>query len=79
MSERRPDTLNDIGVLRRREIEARIVAPLLERLGEEFGVKRVRELAAEVVVEVATAQGAELAGQVGGNGLAEFADWMCFL
>jgi len=28
-----PDTLNDIGVLKRREIEARIVAPLLERLG----------------------------------------------
>ena len=30
--------LNDIGVLRRREIEARIVAPLLEALGRE-GIK----------------------------------------
>ena len=76
MSEPRPDTLNDIGVLRRREIEARIVAPLLERLGEEFGEDRVRDVAAQVVVEVATAQGVELAGQMGGNGLIEFADSM---
>ena len=32
----KPDTLNDIGVLKRREIEARIVAPLIERFAEEF-------------------------------------------
>lgn len=74
MSEPLPDTLNDIGVLRRREIEARIVAPLLERLGDEFGQERVLELASQVVVEVTTAQGVELAGQMGGNGLAEFAE-----
>lgn len=33
MTEPAPDTLDDVGVLKRREIEARIVAPLLERLG----------------------------------------------
>ena len=47
--DQRPDTLNDVGVLKRREIEARIVAPLLERLGQEFGTDRVYELAREVV------------------------------
>ncbi len=72
----KPDTLNEVGVLKRREIEARIVAPLLERLGQEFGEERVYELAREVVVEVAQAQGAELAGHMGGNDLAHFASSM---
>ncbi len=72
----KPDNLNDVGVLKRREIEARIVAPLLERLGEEFGSERVYELAREVVVEVAQAQGGELAAHLGGNDLAHFAESM---
>ena len=70
----KPDTLNDVGVLKRREIEARIIAPLLERFGQEFGQDRVYELAREVVVEVAQAQGGELAGHMGGNDLGRFAD-----
>lgn len=72
----RPDTLNDIGVLKRREIEARIVSPLLERFADEFGRDRVMELAREVVVEVAQGQGSALAGAMGGNDLAHFADSM---
>ncbi|MDA3039820.1 MAG: L-2-amino-thiazoline-4-carboxylic acid hydrolase [Actinomycetota bacterium] len=71
-----PDTLNDIGVLKRREIEARIVAPLLERFAAEFGSDRVYGLAREVVVEVAQSQGAELAAQMGGNDLVQFANSM---
>lgn len=76
MSEERPDTLNDVGVLKRREIEARIVMPILERLGQEFGADRVRELAAEVIIEVAKSQGAAMADMMGGNDLAVFADSM---
>lgn len=71
-----PDTLNDVGVLKRREIEARIVAPLIQRLGEEFGHDRVTELAREVVVEVARSQGDEMAGALGGNNLDVFASSM---
>ena len=71
-----PDTLNDVGVLKRREIEARIMAPLIERLGEEFGAERVTELAREVVVGVARQQGDELAGALGANDLGAFADSM---
>ena len=71
-----PDTLNDIGVLKRREIEARIVAPLLDRLGEEFGVDRVNELAAEVVIRVAQEQGRDMAAALGGNDLSVFANSM---
>lgn len=69
-----PDTLNDIGVLKRREIEARIVAPLIDRLGQEFGRERVVELAREVVVSVAQGQGGELARSLGANDLGTFAN-----
>jgi len=67
-----PDTLNDIGVLKRREIEARILAPMLEAFGAEFGHERVREIARDVIVRIAREQGAALAQQVGGNSLPAF-------
>lgn len=71
-----PDTLNEVGVLKRREIEARIVAPLIERLGQEFGIDRVTELARDVVVSVAREQGDQMAEAMGGNDLSTFADSM---
>lgn len=73
MSELPADTLNEIGVLKRREIEARVLMPVLERLSQEFGRERVFGLARDVIVEVARAQGRELAGQMGGNTVAHFA------
>lgn len=72
----RPDTLNEIGVLKRREIEARIVAPLLERFAEEFGEEKVRELAADVVIDVAKTQGAAMAELMGSNDLSTFGESM---
>jgi hypothetical protein len=68
-----PDQLNEIGVLRRREIEARILAPLLEALGDEFDRERVLEVARQVIVNVAHQQGAQLAESMSGNSLAHFA------
>jgi hypothetical protein len=67
-----PDTGNSIGVLRRREIEARIVAPLLEALGAEFGREAVLQVARETIVRLAREQGAQLATQGGGDDLAAF-------
>lgn len=67
-----PDTLNHVGVLHRREIEARIVAPLLTRLATEFG-DGVHEIAREVIVDVAREQGAALATEVGDTTLPGFA------
>ena len=79
MAERPADTLNDIGVLKRREIEARILMPVLQALGAEFGRDRVFEVARGVIVEVAREQGRQLAERAGGNALAHFAtaleDW----
>lgn len=64
--------LNAIGVLRRRLIEARIVAPLLAALGERFGSAEVLAVARDVIIDLATAQGAQLAEAVGGCSLAQF-------
>jgi predicted ArsR family transcriptional regulator len=65
--------LNELGVLKRREIEARIVAPLLEALGREFGRERVLEVARGVIEEVARTQGTALAEGLGGNSVPHFA------
>jgi predicted ArsR family transcriptional regulator len=67
------DRLNEIGVLKRREIEARLIAPWLDALGQEFGRERVLEIAREVIIRVAHEQGAQLAGAMGGNSMAHFA------
>jgi len=64
--------LNAIGVLRRRLIEARIVAPLLGALGERFGRDEVLAVARDVIVALATRQGAELSAHVGGCSLHHF-------
>ena len=69
----KPDSLNEIGVLKRREIEARIVAPLVDALGREFGRERVLEIARQVVVDVARQQGALLAQSGNGDSLLQFA------
>lgn len=66
------DTLNEVGVLKRREIEARIVAPLLARLAAEYG-DGVYDVARDVIVDVARVQGAALSDQMGGDSLPDFA------
>lgn len=66
------DTLNEVGVLKRREIEARIVAPLLERLAAEYG-EGVYDIAGQVIVDVARDQGRALAERVGDDTLPGFA------
>ena len=68
-----PDQLNRVGVLTRREIEARILGPLLETLGEEFGRERVLEVVRQTIIQIARAQGAELAETMEGRSLAHLA------
>jgi hypothetical protein len=67
------DRLNTIGVLTRREIEARLLVPLLEALGQEFGREEVLDVTRRTIVEVARRQGAELAQSMGGCTLAHLA------
>ena len=55
------DRLNAVGVLTRREIEARILAPVIDALGQEFGRDRVIEIVSGVIVELAREQGRAMA------------------
>lgn len=72
-----PDTLTQrIGVLARRETEARVLAPVIEAMAEEFGREKVLEILRDTIIRVANEQGAELAGAMGGDGPAEFMDSM---
>lgn len=66
-----PDQLNSLGVLVRREIEARLLIPILQALEDEFGKERVLQVVRDVILDIARQQGAQLA--LGGNTLACFA------
>jgi len=67
------DHLNQlIGVLTRREVEARLLAPLMAALGREFGEERVLRVIQETIVSIARGQGAQLAQAMGGDSLSKF-------
>lgn len=66
MSDDFPDTLTQtIGVLLRRETEARILAPIIDALAEEFDRDCVVAIVRDVVVNLAQKQGAALAAEYG--------------
>ena len=70
-----PDTLTArIGVLTRRETEARILAPVIEALGDRFGRDDVIDVVRETIIRVAQEQGSQLAEQMGGDSLDHFTD-----
>lgn len=74
-----PAELNAIGVLTRREIEARLLAPVLAALTNEFDRQRVLEIVRQTIVRIARQQGEQLAAVLAGNSLEHFAasmeDW----
>ena len=60
------DQLNEaIGVLARRETEARLMAPLIEALSEAFGRAEVMAVIRDTVIKIAHAQGEALADKYG--------------
>ncbi len=63
------EELNEIGVLKRREIEARLLAPIVDALGDKFGRPEVLDVVRNVVTEIARRQGRELATRLGRNDL----------
>ncbi|MCB0091490.1 MAG: hypothetical protein KDE54_26550, partial [Caldilineaceae bacterium] len=61
------DTLNErIGVLTRREAEARILKPIIDALGEAFGREAVLDVVRRTIIQVAQEQGDQLAENMGG-------------
>jgi len=69
----KPDNLTQqIGVLTRREVEARLLTPVIEALGKSFGKADVVKVIGDTIVEIARGQGAELALAMGGDSLEHF-------
>ena len=60
-------------MLKRREIEARLVGPWVDARGEEFGRERVLDVLRRVIVQVTHRQGAALVEYAGGTSLEHFA------
>ena len=70
-----PDTLTTrLGVLARREVEARILAPIISALGDEFGREKVVDVVRDTIIRIAQEQGDDLAQTMGGNGSQSFLD-----
>ncbi len=69
----KPDTLTQqIGVLTRREVEARILAPVIDALGEKFGRDEVIDVVRDAIINLSRQQGDELADAMGGRGCGAF-------
>ena len=69
----KPDTLTqDIGVLKRREVEARILAPVADAMAEAFGREEVMAVLSKTIIEIARKQGAEMSEAMGGQDAATF-------
>jgi L-2-amino-thiazoline-4-carboxylic acid hydrolase len=67
-----PDYMNAVGLLNRREIEARILAPFLEALCAEYDCEQVHKILQNVIQEIAHQQGAQLANSLKSNDLEHF-------
>jgi len=64
-----PDYMNAVGLLNRREIEARMLAPLINALYAEFDHQRVLEVVRKVIQDISRRQGAQLAESMEANDL----------
>jgi hypothetical protein len=68
-----PDQLSQqIGLRTRREVEARLLAPLVAALSREFGQDKIWHAVRETVLAIARREGAALAQTIGGNSLQQF-------
>jgi hypothetical protein len=73
------DNLNArLGVLTRREVEARLLKPIIDALGEAFGRDEVLAVVRDAIVKIARQQGAALNRQMGGNSLKHFVDSLSY-
>jgi len=73
-----PDRITqEIGVLKRRETEARIIAPIIQALSEKFGEQAVLEVVSDKIIDLSRKQGEELAKEYG-SGVESFLETLEF-
>ncbi len=65
--------LSQISILARREIEARILGPILKAFMREFGEEKTLKITASVIASIAQETGAQLAKNLGDNSLEAYA------
>ena len=65
-------SIDDVPLIVRREIEARILAPFVQALGERFGREEVVEILRVTIERIAREQGGQAAAACGGHDLAAF-------
>lgn len=65
-------TVHDVPIILRREIEALYIAPFLDAFAEELGWEKTRQIAVEVIRGIATQAGRDAAAMAGGNTLEIF-------
>jgi fumarate reductase iron-sulfur subunit len=65
--------LSKVGILVRREIEARIAAPLIKAFIDEIGREKVLQVVEGVIESLAVESGHQFAKLIGGNSLEDFA------
>jgi hypothetical protein len=64
--------LSDVGILLRREIEARIVGPLIKAFINEIGKEKTLKIVQNMIEDLARDAGKDLVEWYGGNSLDEF-------
>lgn len=64
--------LSNVGILLRREIEARIVGPLIQAFMKELGKEKTLEILRNMIEELARDAGKDLVEWYGGNSIEEF-------
>ena len=68
----------ELPLLQRREIEARVLAPVIEALAAKFGRDEVLAVLSETIKRVAREHGAEMAQSMGSNTMADMAKVLNF-
>jgi hypothetical protein len=64
--------MTPLPLLRQREIEANVIAPLFRAFAAEVGEERARQILADTIRQLAHQAGCAAAGAVGGNDLEHF-------
>jgi len=64
--------LTQIGILARREIEARILAPVIKEFTKELGPARTLQIVEPIILSLAREAGTQLGRMVAGNSLEHF-------
>ena len=68
------DTLKSLSLITRREVEARVIAPLIEAFSQEFGKEQTLKILDKTIKQIAKEQGTQLAKNKGGNTISIFAE-----